>query len=233
MNRSTTVFILALALTFGAMAPVVCANAQERLRVAWAGGASNAAVWIVQDKGLMKKQGVNAEFISVNASPMALQAMIAGEFALDRRGRGHDRLDRPHIPRAHRHAEKRHRHKTTQGQDRRRRPRRHNHGDRHAAWTEPAGDRAQHGCDTCTRGRYGRCACSAFKGTRAIFDFGRTVRSRSRKTWLQVPGRYRLAEHPVSLERSAHSGSNDPVKGSIDGEVYPVLSRSHSHLQNG
>ena len=79
MNRPSTIFILALALTFGAMAPVVCANAQERLRVAWAGGASNAAVWIVQEKGLMKKQGVNAEFISVNASPMALQAMIAGE----------------------------------------------------------------------------------------------------------------------------------------------------------
>ena len=55
------------------------ASAQERLRVAWAGGASNATVWIVQDKGLMKRQGVNAEFISVNASPMALQAMLAGE----------------------------------------------------------------------------------------------------------------------------------------------------------
>jgi len=56
-----------------------CAKAQERLRVAWAGGASNATIWIVQQKGLLKKQGVNAEFISVNASPMALQAMIAGE----------------------------------------------------------------------------------------------------------------------------------------------------------
>lgn len=63
----------------GAISQVDCAKAQERLRVAWAGGASNATVWIVQDKGLMKKQGVNAEFISVNASPMALQAMIAGE----------------------------------------------------------------------------------------------------------------------------------------------------------
>jgi len=55
------------------------AGAQERMRIAWAGGASNATVWIVQDKGLLKKQGVNAEFISVNASPMALQAMLAGE----------------------------------------------------------------------------------------------------------------------------------------------------------
>jgi ABC-type nitrate/sulfonate/bicarbonate transport system substrate-binding protein len=78
-RKRSSIFILALALMFGLTAQVDYANAQERLRVAWAGGASNAAVWIVQDKGLMKKQGVNAEFISVNASPMALQAMIAGE----------------------------------------------------------------------------------------------------------------------------------------------------------
>ena len=55
------------------------AKSQERLRIAWAGGASNAAIWIVQEKALLKKQGINAEFISVNASPMALQAMLAGE----------------------------------------------------------------------------------------------------------------------------------------------------------
>lgn len=55
------------------------AQAQERLRIAWAGGASNAAIWIVQDKGFLKRQGVNAEFISVNASTIALQAMLAGE----------------------------------------------------------------------------------------------------------------------------------------------------------
>jgi ABC-type nitrate/sulfonate/bicarbonate transport system substrate-binding protein len=71
--------LLVYALILGTMASVDYANAQERLRVAWAGGASNAAVWIVQEKRLLKKQGVNAEFISVNASPIALQAMIAGE----------------------------------------------------------------------------------------------------------------------------------------------------------
>jgi NitT/TauT family transport system substrate-binding protein len=79
MNFASSKFILALAFTLGAMAFGDRATAQERLRVAWAGGASNATVWIVQEKGLLKKQGVNAEFISVNASPMALQAMIAGE----------------------------------------------------------------------------------------------------------------------------------------------------------
>jgi len=79
MNGKSNMLILGLALMFGAMAQLDYARAQERLRVAWAGGASNAAVWIVQEKGLLRKQGVNAEFISVNASPMALQAMIAGE----------------------------------------------------------------------------------------------------------------------------------------------------------
>jgi len=79
MNLPSAIFALGLALTLTATARVDSTNAQERLRVAWAGGASNATVWIVQEKGLLKKQGVNAEFISVNASPMALQAMIAGE----------------------------------------------------------------------------------------------------------------------------------------------------------
>ena len=55
------------------------AKAQERLRIAWAGGASSAPIWIVQEKGLMKKQGVNAEIIRVGASTMALQGMLAGE----------------------------------------------------------------------------------------------------------------------------------------------------------
>jgi ABC-type nitrate/sulfonate/bicarbonate transport system substrate-binding protein len=71
--------LLVPALILGLIAQADDVTAQERLRVAWAGGASNAAVWIVQEKGLLKKQGVNAEFISVNASPIALQAMIAGE----------------------------------------------------------------------------------------------------------------------------------------------------------
>jgi len=73
--RVTLACCLILAATLWTGTP----QAQERLRLAWAGGASNAVVWIVHDKGLMKRQGVNAEFITVNASPMALQAMLAGE----------------------------------------------------------------------------------------------------------------------------------------------------------
>lgn len=77
MNLRFFIFVLGLLFPLTTLDAQV--NAQERLRIAWAGGASNATVWIVQEKALLKKQGVNAEFISVNASPMALQAMLAGE----------------------------------------------------------------------------------------------------------------------------------------------------------
>jgi len=55
------------------------AKAEDRLRIAWAGGASSTPICILQEKGLLKKQGVEAEIIRVSASTMALQAMIAGE----------------------------------------------------------------------------------------------------------------------------------------------------------
>jgi ABC-type nitrate/sulfonate/bicarbonate transport system substrate-binding protein len=54
-------------------------KAAEKIRIAWAGGSSSAPIWIVQEKGLLKKQGVQAEIIRVSASTMALQAMLAGE----------------------------------------------------------------------------------------------------------------------------------------------------------
>ena len=54
-------------------------KAAEKLRIAWAGGSSSAPIWIVQEKGLLKKQGVDAEIIRVSASTVALQAMLAGE----------------------------------------------------------------------------------------------------------------------------------------------------------
>lgn len=52
------------------LADVCFVSAQEKLRIAWAGGASSAPIWIVQEKGLMRKQGVNAEIIRVGVSTM-------------------------------------------------------------------------------------------------------------------------------------------------------------------
>lgn len=56
------------------------ALAQEKVRVAWAGASpANSPIWVVQEKGFLKKQGLDAEVISITASPIALQAMLAGE----------------------------------------------------------------------------------------------------------------------------------------------------------
>ena len=72
-------FISGCAVMFVGASCLGSVSAQEKLRVAWAGGASSAPIWIVQEKGLMRKQGVNAEIIRVSASTMALQEMLAGE----------------------------------------------------------------------------------------------------------------------------------------------------------
>jgi NitT/TauT family transport system substrate-binding protein len=56
------------------------AFAQDRIRIAWAGDSpANSPIWVVQEKGLLKKQGLAAEVIRISASPTALQAMLAGE----------------------------------------------------------------------------------------------------------------------------------------------------------
>jgi NitT/TauT family transport system substrate-binding protein len=75
LNISILVFAFLL---FGTVHPAA-ARAAEKLRIAWAGGSSSAPIWIVQEKGLLKKQGVDAEIIRVSASTMALQAMLAGD----------------------------------------------------------------------------------------------------------------------------------------------------------
>jgi len=55
-------------------------SAQERIRIGWAGvSPANSPIWVVQDKGYLKQQGLDAQVISLNASPIAIQAMLAGE----------------------------------------------------------------------------------------------------------------------------------------------------------
>ena len=54
--------------------------AQERIRIAWAGDSpANSPIWVVQEKGLLKKNALIGEVIRINASPTALQALLAGE----------------------------------------------------------------------------------------------------------------------------------------------------------
>jgi ABC-type nitrate/sulfonate/bicarbonate transport system substrate-binding protein len=56
------------------------AGAQERIRIAWAGASpANAAIWVIQEKKLLQKYAVEPEIISISASPIVSQALIAGE----------------------------------------------------------------------------------------------------------------------------------------------------------
>ena len=56
------------------------AFAQEKLRLAWAGfSPTNSPIWVIEDRKLMQKQGVQPEIIAINASPTVLQALLANE----------------------------------------------------------------------------------------------------------------------------------------------------------
>jgi NitT/TauT family transport system substrate-binding protein len=59
------------------------ASGQDKLRIAYAGGGSTAPVWIIQERDLLKKYNINSEIIQINASPAALQAMVAGDVDLN------------------------------------------------------------------------------------------------------------------------------------------------------
>jgi NitT/TauT family transport system substrate-binding protein len=63
---------------------LICAarssHAQEKIRIAWAGASpANAAIWVLQEKKLLRKYGVEPEIISISASPIVSQALMAGE----------------------------------------------------------------------------------------------------------------------------------------------------------
>src|SRR5438128_2099798 len=65
---------------------VVCALfvkpifAQERMRIAWAGSTpSNTPIWVADQKGFFKKNGLNAQVIAISASTIVIQALLTGE----------------------------------------------------------------------------------------------------------------------------------------------------------
>jgi len=56
------------------------ALAQEKLRLAWAGfSPTNSPIWVIDDRKLLQKMGVDPEIIAINASPTVLQALLAEE----------------------------------------------------------------------------------------------------------------------------------------------------------
>jgi NitT/TauT family transport system substrate-binding protein len=58
-------------------------GAQERMRMAWAGTSpSNTPIWVADQKGFFKKNGLNAEVIAISASTITIQALLTGEVDL-------------------------------------------------------------------------------------------------------------------------------------------------------
>jgi NitT/TauT family transport system substrate-binding protein len=80
MRRTSELFSASIVVAAVLLAAWGPASAQDRIRIAWAGDSpANSPIWVVQEKGLLKKQGLAAEVIRISASPTALQAMLAGE----------------------------------------------------------------------------------------------------------------------------------------------------------
>src|ERR1051325_5949444 len=54
--------------------------AQERMRMAWAGTSpSNTPIWVADQKGFFKKNGLSAAVIAISASTIPIQALLTGE----------------------------------------------------------------------------------------------------------------------------------------------------------
>ena len=76
LHRWTFSLLALIALLSAASA----APAQDRLRLAWAGfSPTNSPIWVIEDRKLMQKQGVQPEIIAINASPTVLQTLLANE----------------------------------------------------------------------------------------------------------------------------------------------------------
>lgn len=62
------------------LSTISTARAQEKLRLAWAGfSPTNSPIWVIEDRKLLQKQGVDPQIIAINASPTVLQALLANE----------------------------------------------------------------------------------------------------------------------------------------------------------
>ena len=55
-------------------------SAQDRLRIAWSGSSpAHTPIWVVEERGLLKKNGIDGEVISITASSIAVQVLLSGE----------------------------------------------------------------------------------------------------------------------------------------------------------
>ena len=77
MRRASCLCLILFALGVAAPHP---AETQEKMRIAWAGSTpSNTPIWVADQKGFLKKNGLNAEVIAISASTIVIQALLTGE----------------------------------------------------------------------------------------------------------------------------------------------------------
>jgi NitT/TauT family transport system substrate-binding protein len=77
MKRLLPITVVLVVLTLVCTQSLV---AQERMRIAWAGSTpSNTPIWVADQKGFFKKNGLNAEVIAISASTIVIQALLTGE----------------------------------------------------------------------------------------------------------------------------------------------------------
>ncbi len=77
MLRALSMTIVTLA---AALISATSGSAQDRMRLAWAGVTpANGPVWVIQEKKLLQKLGVEPEIININTSPTVIQALLASE----------------------------------------------------------------------------------------------------------------------------------------------------------
>jgi NitT/TauT family transport system substrate-binding protein len=80
MGRSTAGILITLLSLGGIVASSFVASAQEKARIAWAAlNPAASPMWVIQEKELLRKLAVDAEIIGINASPIAMQALLAGD----------------------------------------------------------------------------------------------------------------------------------------------------------
>lgn len=80
MRRLFLPTVLTVALAVTCVVLQATAAAQDKVRIAWAGSTpSNTPTWVADQKGFLKKNGLQAELINISASTIVIQALLTGE----------------------------------------------------------------------------------------------------------------------------------------------------------
>ena len=80
MPRTQNLLLVVMTVIAALLLDVNRSTAEEKIRIAWAGDSpANTPIWVIQEKGLLKREGLTGEVIRITNSPTAVQALLAGE----------------------------------------------------------------------------------------------------------------------------------------------------------